>query len=128
LIKGLSRSPIPVAAPLAGFLNETRAPLSAAYRFGLRVWLALALLLASSMVSSALGHVAALLSLWLPSASAAALFAGAGPLLVGRVVHSAGYNLFNFTRAFSVVNRQSALACFLLRSASQASTSSFSIC
>jgi uncharacterized membrane protein YphA (DoxX/SURF4 family) len=25
LIKGLSRSPIPVAAPLAGFLNETRA-------------------------------------------------------------------------------------------------------
>ena len=48
--------------------------------------------------------------------------------LVGRVVHSAGYNLFNFTRAFSVVNRQSALACFLLRSASQASTSSFSIC
>lgn len=81
LIKGLSRSPIPVAAPLAGFLNETRAPLSAAYRFGLRVWLALALLLASSVVSSALGHVAALLSLWLPSASAAALFAGAGPLL-----------------------------------------------
>jgi len=48
--------------------------------------------------------------------------------LVGRVVHSAGYNLFNFTRAFSVVNRQSASACFLLRSASQASTSSFSIC
>ena len=50
------------------------------------------------------------------------------PKLVGRVVHSAGYNLFNFTRAFSVVNRQSALVCFLLRSSSQASTSSFSIC
>jgi hypothetical protein len=27
--------------------------------------------------------------------------------LVGRVVHCAGYNLLNFTRAFSVVNRQS---------------------
>jgi NADH:ubiquinone reductase (H+-translocating) len=81
LIKGLSRSPIPVATPLAGFLNETRTPLSATYRFGLRVWLALALLMSSSVVSSALGHVAAPLSLWLPSASAAALFAGAGPLL-----------------------------------------------
>jgi len=73
LIKGLSRSPIPVATPLAGFLNETRTPLSATYRFGLRVWLALALLMSSSVVSSALGHVAAPLSLWLPSASAAAL-------------------------------------------------------
>src|ERR1700730_554926 len=72
LIKGLSRSPIPAAAPLAGFVNETRAPLSATYRFGLRVWLALALLMASSVVSSALGHVAAPLSLWIPSASAAA--------------------------------------------------------
>ena len=81
LIKGLSRSPIPVAAPLAGFLNETRTPLSATYRFGLRVWLALALLMSSSVASSTLGHVAAPLSLWLPSASAAALFAGAGPLL-----------------------------------------------
>jgi uncharacterized membrane protein YphA (DoxX/SURF4 family) len=81
LIKGLSRSPIPVAAPLAGFLNETRAPLSATYRFGLRVWLAMALLMAGSVVPSALGHVAAPLSLWIPSASAAALFAGSGPLL-----------------------------------------------
>src|ERR1700732_3056995 len=58
LIKGFSRSPIPVAAPLAGFLNETRAPLSATYRFGLRVWLALAVLMTSSVVSSALGCVA----------------------------------------------------------------------
>src|SRR6202035_4501055 len=81
LIKGLSRSPIPVAAPLAGFFNETRALLSATYRFGLRVWLALALFMSSSVVSSALGHVAAPLSLWIPSASAAALFARSGPLL-----------------------------------------------
>jgi hypothetical protein len=81
LFKGLSRSPIPVAAPLAGFVNETRTPLSAAYRFGLRLWLALALLMASTVVSSTLGHVTAPLSLWIPSASAAALFAGAGPLL-----------------------------------------------
>jgi uncharacterized membrane protein YphA (DoxX/SURF4 family) len=36
LIKGLSRSPIPVAAPLAGFLNQTRAPLSATYLLGLQ--------------------------------------------------------------------------------------------
>jgi len=57
LIKGLSRSPIPFAAPLAGFLNETRAPLSATYRLGLRVWLALALLMAGGVVS--FGHVAA---------------------------------------------------------------------
>jgi NADH dehydrogenase len=81
LIKGLSRSPIPVAAPLAGFLNETRTLLSATYRFGLRVWLALALLMSSSVASSTLGHVAASLSLWVPSASANALFAGAAPLL-----------------------------------------------
>jgi hypothetical protein len=45
--------------------------------------------------------------------------------LVGRVVHSAGYNLLSFTRASAVVNCQFALACFLLRSASHASTSSF---
>jgi uncharacterized membrane protein YphA (DoxX/SURF4 family) len=51
LIKGLSRSPIPFAAPLAGFLDETRAPLSATYRLGLRVWLALALLMAGGGVS-----------------------------------------------------------------------------
>jgi NADH:ubiquinone reductase (H+-translocating) len=81
LIKGLSRSPIPVAAPIASFFGETRAPLSATYQFGLRVWLALALLMASSVVSSALGQAAAPLSFWVPSASAAALFAGAGPLL-----------------------------------------------
>jgi hypothetical protein len=49
-------------------------------------------------------------------------------VLVARVVHSAGYNLFSFTRASAVVNCQSALACFLLRSASQASTSSFKTC
>ena len=46
-------------------------------------------------------------------------------LLVGRVVHSAGYNLLSLTRASAVVNCQFALACFLLRSASHASTSSF---
>ncbi len=45
--------------------------------------------------------------------------------LVGRVVHSAGYNLLSLTRASAVVNCQFALACFLLRSASHASTSSF---
>src|ERR1700694_3576368 len=46
--------------------------------------------------------------------------------LVARVVHSAGYNLLSFTRAFAVLNCQSALVCFLLRSASHASTSCFS--
>ncbi|MGB8841870.1 MAG: hypothetical protein WCC64_12445, partial [Aliidongia sp.] len=45
-----------------------------------------------------------------------------GGILVRRVVHNAGYNLFNFTRASSVLKRQSALACLLLRSRSQAST------
>ena len=45
--------------------------------------------------------------------------------LVARVVHSAGYNLLSFTRAFAVLNCQSALVCFLLRSASHASTSCF---
>jgi NADH dehydrogenase len=81
LIKGLSRSPIPVTAPLASFLNGTRASFSATYQLGLRVWLALALLMASGVVSSTLGHVAARFSVWVPSASATALFAGAGPLL-----------------------------------------------
>jgi hypothetical protein len=37
--------------------------------------------MAGSVVPSALGHVAAPLSLWIPSSSAAALFAGSGPLL-----------------------------------------------
>src|SRR5207237_2151140 len=45
--------------------------------------------------------------------------------LVARVVHSAGYNLLSFTRAFAVLNCQSALVCFLLRSACHASTSCF---
>ncbi len=48
--------------------------------------------------------------------------------LVARVVHSAGYNLFSFTRASAVVNCQSALVCLLLRSASHALTSSFKTC
>jgi hypothetical protein len=45
-------------------------------------------------------------------------------LLVSRVIHSAGYNRFSFTRASAVVNCQSALTCFLFRLASQAATSS----
>ena len=45
--------------------------------------------------------------------------------LVARVVHSAGYNRLSFTRAFAVLNCQSALVCFLLRSACHASTSCF---
>ena len=50
----------------------------------------------------------------------------AAQYLVARVIHSAGYNLLSFTRAFAVLNCQSALVCFLLRSASHASTSCFS--
>jgi NADH dehydrogenase len=81
LIKGLSRSAIPLAAPIATFFGETRAPASAIYRLGLRVWLGLGLLIASGAVSAALGPVAAPLSLWVPAASSAVLFAKAGPLL-----------------------------------------------
>jgi hypothetical protein len=55
-----------------------------------------------------------------PSVTSSDLFG-----LVGRVVHSAGYNLLSFTRASAVVNCQLALACLPLRSASHASTSSF---
>ena len=44
--------------------------------------------------------------------------------LVPRVVHSAGYNRFSFTRASAVVNCQSALTCLRLRVSSQAATSS----
>ena len=44
--------------------------------------------------------------------------------LVPRVVHSAGYNRFSFTRASAVVNFQSALTCLRLRVCSQAATSS----
>ena len=78
LIQGLSRSAIPFAAPIATFLDKTRAPFAAAYRLGLRLWLALALLLAGSAIFSALGPP---LSLWLPLRSAAVLFAGVGSLL-----------------------------------------------
>jgi hypothetical protein len=48
--------------------------------------------------------------------------------LVAQVVHSAGYNLLSFTRAFAVVKCQSALACLPLRTASQAWTSFFNPC
>ena len=44
--------------------------------------------------------------------------------LVPRVVHSAGYNRFSFTRASAVVNCQSALTCLRFRVCSQAATSS----
>ncbi len=88
LIQGLSRSPLPFGAPIAGFLEETRAPLSAIYLLGFRVWLALALLMAKpelvsvlGQFAASLGQFAASLPLWLPSRSAAALFAGAGPFL-----------------------------------------------
>ena len=49
-------------------------------------------------------------------------------ILVAQVVHSAGYNLLSFTRAFAVVKCQSALACLPLRTASHAWTSSFNTC
>ncbi|HZB92149.1 MAG TPA: NAD(P)/FAD-dependent oxidoreductase [Stellaceae bacterium] len=78
LIQGLSRSPVPFAASIASFLDETRAPLGAGYQLALRVWLALALLLASNAIFAAPGSP---LSLWLPLRSAAVLFAGAAPLL-----------------------------------------------
>jgi NADH dehydrogenase FAD-containing subunit/uncharacterized membrane protein YphA (DoxX/SURF4 family) len=81
LIQGLSRSPLPFGAPIAGFLEETRRSFSAIYLLGFRVWLALALLTASPVVGSVLGPFAASLPFWLPSPSAAALFAGAGPFL-----------------------------------------------
>jgi hypothetical protein len=55
----------------------------------------------------------------------AAFYINGDGKLVARVVHSAGYNLLSFTRAFAVLNCQSALVCFLLRSASHASTSCF---
>lgn len=78
LIQGLSRSPIPFAAVIAAFLGRMRAPCAAGYQLALRVWLALALLLAGNAVLLAPGSP---LLLWLPSRSAAVLFAGAGPLL-----------------------------------------------
>jgi NADH:ubiquinone reductase (H+-translocating) len=78
LIQGLARSPIPFAASIASFLGRTRAELAAGYQSALRVWLALALLLTSNAIFSALGPA---LSPWLPLRSAAVLFAGAGPLL-----------------------------------------------
>jgi NADH:ubiquinone reductase (H+-translocating) len=81
LVEGLSRSPFPLVAPIASFLIAMRAPLSATYRLGLRVWLALALLMASSLILSAIGQAVAALSLWVPSRSATVLFAGAGPIL-----------------------------------------------
>lgn len=49
-------------------------------------------------------------------------------ILVAQVVHSAGYNLLSFTRAFAVVKCQSALAYLPLRTASHAWTSSFNTC
>jgi NADH:ubiquinone reductase (H+-translocating) len=78
LIQGLSRSPIPFAASISAFLSRTRASFTAGYQCALRVWLAMALLLASNAIFAALGPA---LSLWLPLRTAAILFAGAGSLL-----------------------------------------------
>jgi NADH:ubiquinone reductase (H+-translocating) len=83
LIHGLARSPIPFAASIASFLSRVRARLADGYQLVLRVWLALALLLASNAIFPALGPA---FSLWLPLHSAAVLFAGAGPLLAVALV------------------------------------------
>jgi NADH:ubiquinone reductase (H+-translocating) len=81
LIQGLARSPLPFAARIAEFLKDTRGPSSAIYLLGLRVWLALALLMASRQLASVLGQLAPALPFWLPLRSAAALFGGAVPFL-----------------------------------------------
>jgi hypothetical protein len=47
--------------------------------------------------------------------------------LVPRVIHSAGYNLFNLTRASALVNCQSVLTCLVFRLASHAATSSIKV-
>ena len=48
--------------------------------------------------------------------------------LVPRVTHIAGYSRFSLTRASAVVNCQSALVWLVLRSFSQAATSSIRVC
>jgi hypothetical protein len=47
--------------------------------------------------------------------------------LVPRVIHSAGYNLLNLTRASALVNCQSVLTCLVFRLASHAATSSIKV-
>ena len=78
LFQGLSRSPIPVAAPLADFVNETRAVVSdLPVRTPCRLSGALD---GQQRGFLALGRRRSLVALD-PSASTAALFGGTGPLL-----------------------------------------------
>jgi NADH:ubiquinone reductase (H+-translocating) len=81
LVKGVARSPLPIAAPIARLFEGTRRFCSAVYQLGLRAWLMLALLGAGGVLPASLGDAAGALSGWVPSDSAAALFAGLGAFL-----------------------------------------------
>lgn len=72
--QGLGRSPLPFAAAISNFFNQTRKPFSKIYLFILRLWVAVTfLIIAYPLVS----HLQA----WLPLRSAALLFSGIALLL-----------------------------------------------
>jgi NADH dehydrogenase len=80
LVQGVARSPLPIAAPIAGLLEGTRSFSAAVYQLGLRVWLMVTLLVTGGVLSGGLGDAAGPLSRWVASASAATLFGGMGVL------------------------------------------------
>ena len=81
LVKGIARSPLPLAAPTARLFVSTRSLCTAVYRLGIRAWLMLALLLAGGLVPSRVANAAESLSGWVPSDSAAAMFGSSAALL-----------------------------------------------
>jgi NADH:ubiquinone reductase (H+-translocating) len=89
LVQGVARSPLPIVAPIARAFETTRESCSVAFLLGLRAWLLLALLVAGGLIPTRLGDEAGPLSVWLPSASAAATFGGS----VGFLAFPLGFGL-----------------------------------
>jgi NADH dehydrogenase len=81
LVRGVARSPLPIAAPIAGLLEGTRSFCAEVYQLGLRVWLMVTLLVTGGVLPAGLGDTAGPLSRWVVSASAATLFDGLAVLL-----------------------------------------------
>jgi NADH dehydrogenase len=81
LAHGVARSPLPIAAPIARVFERTRSVCSATYQLGLRAWLMLALLVAGGLLRVGPGDGAGLLSAWVPSASAVAMFGSSAAFL-----------------------------------------------
>jgi NADH dehydrogenase len=81
LAQGVVHSALPIAPPIVRVFETTRSSCSAAYHLGVRAWLMLALLIAGNLLPARLGDATGPLSAFVPSASAAAMFASSAAFL-----------------------------------------------